>query len=136
MEKTKVSAPHHSVKSLFTKPNDVSAIKNEALFTNFFVNHNSPLFAAANQAGPLLKKMFPDTHIASKYGCGRTKTTAIVRSFSDLVVEEIVENLKSSKYTVGSNMSENEKLFPILVSYFDTALEKKCESDGFTSKAE
>lgn len=108
VEKAKISSSHQSLKTLFTKPNDLNVIKAEALFTSFLVEHNCPL-SAADHAGPLFKKMFPDSQIASKYGCGRTKTTAIVRSFSDSVVDEIVRNLKVSKFTIatdGSNSSE------------------------------
>jgi hypothetical protein len=49
----------------------------ELMFTNFLVEHDIP-FAAANHAGDLFKKMFPDSKIAKGFQCGRTKTTALV----------------------------------------------------------
>ena len=49
-----------------------NVIRTECLFTAFIVEHNLP-----DHIGPLLKKMFPGNEISNKYGCARTKTTAI-----------------------------------------------------------
>ena len=40
----------------------------EILFTNFLIVHNVPI-AVSDHAGPLFRKMFPDSEIAKKYGC-------------------------------------------------------------------
>ena len=62
----------------FTKSGaDNDVIKAEMLFTGFLVEHNLNI-ASSDHAGPLFKRMFPDSKIASKYGCARTKTTAII----------------------------------------------------------
>ncbi|KAJ8389034.1 hypothetical protein AAFF_G00124310 [Aldrovandia affinis] len=57
-----------------TKDEDVT--RAELCFTGFTVEHNLPI-AASDHAGPLFRKMFPDSKIAMKYGCARTKTSAI-----------------------------------------------------------
>lgn len=49
----------------------------EVLYTGYILEHNLP-FEAAAHAGPLFRKMFPDSEIAKKYGCAATKTAAIV----------------------------------------------------------
>jgi hypothetical protein len=49
----------------------------ELLFTNFLIEHNVPL-ASADHSGQLFKAMFPDSAIASKYACARSKSSAMV----------------------------------------------------------
>lgn len=43
---------------------NLNTIKSEALFAKFLIEHN----VAADHAGPLFKKMFPDSKIAADYG--------------------------------------------------------------------
>ena len=42
-----------------------------------FTNDNVPI-AVSDHAVPLFRKMFPDSEIAKKYCCARTKTSAII----------------------------------------------------------
>ena len=65
-----------------TRDNDVDVINAEVLFTKFIVENNLPI-AISDNCGRLFKRMFPDSKIARKYGCGRTKTTAIIRTLSE-----------------------------------------------------
>ena len=51
----------------------------------FIVEHNLPI-AVADHAGPLFRKMFPDSKVASKYGCARTKTSAIIGELSNMTL--------------------------------------------------
>ena len=44
----------------------------EVLFTSYILEHNLP-FEAAAHAGPLFRRMFPDSE---KYGCAATKQPA------------------------------------------------------------
>ena len=46
----------------------------EVLFTEFLVEHNVA-FAASEHAGPLFRRMFPDSDTAQKYGCGPVSYT-------------------------------------------------------------
>ncbi|KAJ8868818.1 hypothetical protein PR048_030359 [Dryococelus australis] len=98
-----------------------AAINGELLFTTFLVEHNLPL-ACRDHAGQLLKKMFPDSKISSKYGCARTKTGALIRSLTISTDENITETMKSQPFSLatdGSNDINDTKLYPIVVSYFD-----------------
>ncbi|KAJ8893339.1 hypothetical protein PR048_005930 [Dryococelus australis] len=59
--------------------------------------------------------MFPDSKIASKYGCARTKTGALIRN------ENSTETMKFQPFSLatdGSNNINDTKLYPIVVSYF------------------
>ena len=46
------------------------------------MKHNIPL-AVADNAGDLFRMMFPDSEIAKRYKCGRTKTKQIVGVLAD-----------------------------------------------------
>ena len=63
----------------FLQPKDFSVIRAETLMTQFLIEHNLP-FAAADHLTDLVKVMFPDSSIASKFASRRTKTTAIART--------------------------------------------------------
>ena len=99
-------------------------IKAELLFTGFLCEHNLPI-STADHSGKMFKRMFPDSKIAQKYACGRTKTTHIL---SGAVAKESVGNLKAllnepslNKWfgiaTDGSS-DENDKFLPILIRNF------------------
>ena len=51
---------------------DLSAevIHFELLFASFLIEHNIPL-SASDHAGPLFRKMFPDSELAKKYVSGQ-----------------------------------------------------------------
>ena len=61
---------------------DYSVINAEALFTKFLIEHSIPL-SASDHAGPLFKSMFPVSEIVNKYSFARTKTTTIIKAFSE-----------------------------------------------------
>ena len=56
---------------------ELKVAKAEALWCKFIVEHNLP-FAVSDCFSQLAPVMFPDSKIASKFGCKRTKTAAIV----------------------------------------------------------
>ncbi|KAJ8043481.1 hypothetical protein HOLleu_10580 [Holothuria leucospilota] len=91
-------------------------IRAEVLFSDFIVEHNLPI-AFADHVGPLLRKMFPDSETAKKYGCARTKTTAILGVSAEENVNEIVKHLINNPFSVatdGSNDYADHKLYPVL----------------------
>lgn len=102
-------------------------ISAEVKFTAFIVEHNLPL-AVADHAGPLFKSMFPDSNIAAKYGCARTKTTAIINNaLSTELTEPVLMAVKTSPFTLsvdGSNDNGVEKLYPMAVRIWDAGLVK------------
>lgn len=114
-----------NVRAFFTNSDEGNSVTNaELLFTTFLVEHNLPL-ACSDHAGQLFKKMFPDSKIASKYGCARTKTGSLIRSLAISTDEKITETMKSQPFSLatdGSNDINDTKLYPIVVSFFDTEI--------------
>ena len=56
-----------------------SVIRAEVMHTNFIVQHNLS-FLTADRLAPMYSKMFPDSKIAQKFRCARTKKTAILNN--------------------------------------------------------
>ena len=91
----------------------------ELLFTNFLVEHNI-LISAADHAGPLLKKMFPDSKIAQRFQCARTKTSVLIKHNASSISTDIVQK---SCYLIwlstdGSN-DNSDKFFLIILTHSD-----------------
>lgn len=110
--------------SYLCKSQSVDAVTNaEALFTSFIVEHNLPT-NCADHAGPLFRKMFPDSEIAKRYGCARTKTTAII---TEMCMEErtkVITYIQENPFSIatdGSNKTDF-KLYPIVVTFFSPEL--------------
>lgn len=70
----------HSIMAHFTKP-DYRVIRAETLMSCFLIEHNLP-FSAADHLSHLVKAMFPDSNIASKFSCKRTKATSITKTLA------------------------------------------------------
>ena len=68
-----------SIASFFQNRADFSVIRAETLMTNFLIEHNIA-FSAADHLTDLLKLMFPDSNIASKFASRRSKSTSIART--------------------------------------------------------
>lgn len=68
-----------NIASFMKTKTDLSVIRSETLMTNYFIDHNIAL-AAADHFTNLVKAMFPDSNIAARFSCRRTKTTAIART--------------------------------------------------------
>ena len=92
----------------------------EVLFTGFLLEHNLPI-AAADAAGKLFPKMFPDSKIAPKYHCGRTKTTHIING---AIAPELKSQVKamideSPWFCLATDASSDEcdKYLPVLIRH-------------------
>jgi hypothetical protein len=112
---------NEKISSFFTTTNDYSVTNAEVLFTEFLVEHSLPI-SAADHAGKLFKKMFPDSKIAQQYSSGRTKTSCIIDTLSKNDKTLIIENLRKGPFSLGTDGStdyEDVKLYPICVRYFD-----------------
>ena len=72
--------------------------KAEALFTALIVEHNLSL-SVADHAGPLFKEMFPDSAIAKKYKCGRTKTREVVTVLATEAREKTIEVVQKQPFS-------------------------------------
>ena len=70
--------------------------------------------------------MCPDSNIAKKYQCKRTKTTHIVHEMSCDVTKSLDKALKTEPFSISTDGSESKhkQLYPILVRYPDAELEK------------
>ena len=108
------------ITGFFAKNTDHSVIRAECLFTRSIVEHNLPI-ALADHAGPLFRKMFPDSEIAKKYGCARTKTTAIIGEMANTSKQGLVDLLKTKPYSIATDGSndDNSQLYPIVATVFD-----------------
>lgn len=126
-EKCRQSTSKFSMKTFVTSGNDENSVSNaELLFTSFLIEHNLPI-GCSDHAGPLFRKMFPDSAIAKKYGCARTKTSAIVRGLAAATQNEIASVIKNNPFalaTDGSTDISDIKLYPIVVSYFSVEVGK------------
>ncbi|KAL8570445.1 hypothetical protein ACOMHN_034480 [Nucella lapillus] len=103
---------------------DYSTIRAETLFVSFLVEHNIPL-SAADHAGPLFRKMFPNCKTAQEFKCARTKATAITKCLAKLDVEDSANQMKSGPFVIGTDGSQEggEKNYPIMVRF--------CDSNGY-----
>lgn len=94
-EKASASSSSHSVASFFRPQasQSLSVIKAEALRSSFVVEHNFA-FKASDQIR-LFHKMFPDSEVAKKFACGRTKTAAIIKgALAPHHSDKMLESLK------------------------------------------
>ena len=67
-----------SVASFFRQDKAKGVIEAETRWSMFVVKHNLA-FLSSDHASKLFAQMFPDSDIARKFGCARTKCTAIVK---------------------------------------------------------
>ena len=67
-----------SVSSLFRPQLQQGVIEAEARWALFTAKHNLS-FLTSDHASKLFKIMFPDSEIAKAFGCGHTKTAAIIK---------------------------------------------------------
>ncbi|XP_071035344.1 zinc finger BED domain-containing protein 5-like [Parasteatoda tepidariorum] len=104
-----------------SKLEENGVIKAEVLFVRFLIEHNISL-SASDHSGALFKKMFPDSDIAKKYGCGHTKTQAITVSTAEGIRESTLSKLRTSLFSLstdGSNDISDKKLYPLIFNYYD-----------------
>lgn len=112
------------INTFFKNDTQFDVSQAELLFTSFLIEHNVPL-SAADHAGPLFRKMFPDSDIAKKYGCARTKTTALLKEMACNEMEKVTECIKLGPFSAacdGSNDTEH-KMYPIVVTFYNPVKE-------------
>ena len=102
-------------------------IRSETLFTNFVAEHNLP-FAVVDHVIRLCKQMFPDSKIAKKFSCGRTKTMMIVKNaITPALEEQLVKQCKTGPFSFRcdeSNDTNQQKSLAIVVKHFDEVRER------------
>lgn len=101
---------------------DSQVIRSEALFSNFVAEHNMA-FAVADHFSELCKKMFPDSKIADKFACKRTKCTQIIKqAIAPDLHKTLIERCRRQFFTIlcdESNDRGTDKCFAILVRIFE-----------------
>ena len=99
----------------------------ELCFAQFVAEHNLS-FATGDHFTKVVKQMFPDSTIAGKFACGRTKTTALVtEALAPAADAPVLSALQSQKFTLlcdGGNNNFQKKYFAILVQFWDNQLDK------------
>ena len=97
----------------------------ELYFTSFIVEYNLP-FASSDHFTKLCKLMFPDSQIAQRYACGKTKTKAIVsHALAPTVNARVNEACVQGPFTIlcdGGNDRLDKKYFAIIVRFWDESL--------------
>lgn len=124
LESAIASVPKITTK--FFGDQDLRTIRAETLFSNFIAEHNVPV-SIADHAGPLFKKMFPDSQIAQQYSCARTKTAAILNTLSsndEQVISDLMCHSPFSIATDGSTDMDDVKLYPLVVRVYDPSVGK------------
>lgn len=89
------------------------------------IDKNLPV-RVSDDFGALLKQVCPDSEIAKKFACSKTKTRAIAGCLSVQVTSELMKRMKSypfSMCTDGSNDQHN-KLYPIVITIYNEDIEE------------
>ena len=95
---------HTQPLSSFCKKEDLSVIRAEVLFTDFLVEHSIQP-AVADHTGELFRQMFPDSRIAKKYACARTKTTQIIKSMASDDSKNLASRMKHEPFSIATDGS-------------------------------
>ena len=98
-------------------------IEAETRWATFTAKHNIA-FLASDHATKLFHKMFPDSEIARKFSCGRTKTTSIVKeALAPHYLHKTISNM-SNPFSVMMDESNDktDKSCIILARVFDPEL--------------
>ena len=95
---------HTQPLSSFCKKEDLSVIRAEVLFMDFLVEHSIQP-AVADHTGELFRQMFPDSRIAKKYACARTKTTQIIKSMASDDSKNLASRMKHEPFSIATDGS-------------------------------
>ena len=113
-------------------------INAEVLFTGFLFEHNIPL-AVSDHAGPLFRKMFPDSTIAKKYSCARTKTTAVLNGAMAPEMTLSLVDLKVEPFSLNVDGSNSVRIFDVnrghvCLRFLDMCASSISTADGIFTK--
>lgn len=113
---------------------DTAATKAELLHTNMIVHHNLP-FALADHLSKLYPVMFPDSKIAKKFSCARTKTTQILNgAMMPLIKSYVIGQMKSVPFSLvndGTSDTGLKKMNAACALIFDVKRSKTVEFKFF-----
>ena len=90
--------------------------------TVMIAHHNAAL-CMSDHIGPMQRKNFPDSQIASGYHCARTKTACILNyALAPYLKNELVVAMKTEPYSLSVDASNDagvSKMNPLTVRIFD-----------------
>ena len=90
--------------------------------TMFLAEHNVPI-AVMDHMSPMLRDIFPDSAIAKRFSCARTKATCIINdALCPHFETELVDQMKTNPFSLaidGSNDTDLQKMNPVTVRIFD-----------------
>ena len=118
---SKAVASTTPIASLFRPQRSDQAIEAEVRRPTFVVKHNIS-FLASDHATKLFSKIFPDSAIAKKFSCSRTKTTAIVKkALAPHFTQRVIESMSSGPFSLMMDESNDrrDKSCIILVRLLD-----------------
>lgn len=100
-QSTSPSTSQQSMSSFVFKKEDTDRVKEgEILLSTFVAEHNLSM-NVMEHLPKLIKRVCPDSDIAKKLTCGRTKTTAIIKSVTGAYAkEQIIQHLKLNKFSL------------------------------------
>lgn len=109
-----------TVSSMFQSQSSNTQIEAEARWSLFVAKHNLA-FLTSDHATKLFPKMFPDSSIAKRFACGRTKTTAIIKeALAPHFLTKVVAGM-SNPFSIMMDESNDktDKSCIILVKFLD-----------------
>ena len=114
------------ITSLFQSQTSDQGIESEVRWATFVAKHNIP-FLSGDHATKLFRKMFPDSELAKKFSCARTKTTAIVKKalaphFTQRVIESITMSSAPFSLMMDESNDKTDKSCIILLRLLDPQL--------------
>ena len=118
---SKTVASTTPIASLFRPQRSDQAIEAEVRWATFVAKHNIS-FLASDHATKLFSKIFPDSAIAKRFSCSRTKTTAIVnKALAPHFTQRVIESMSSGPFSLMMDESNDrrDKSCIILVRLLD-----------------
>ena len=121
------SSSSKPVASFFSQPVLQQTISAEVRWALFVAKHNLA-FLTSDNVSKMFSKMFPDSKIVSNFGCGRTKTTAIVKeALAPHYLEKTVQSMSNPfSLLMDESNDKTDKSCIILVRTLDEELGDTC----------
>lgn len=104
-----------------TSKEKLSSSISEAVFVYHTVQH-SHSYLSASCSSSLFKVLCPDSKIAEKFACARTKCTKIATNvIAPAIKRKLLDDLAFKPFAIATDASNhgNVKTFPLIVRYFD-----------------
>lgn len=122
-EAAKNANSSRSVTSFFNQYAPENVIEAETRWSVFVAKHNLA-FLTSDHATKLFSLMFPDSQIARKFSCGRTKTTAIIKEvLAPHFLEQTTTSMKNPfSILMDESNDKTDKSCIILVRILDSAV--------------